>query len=131
MAAALHAHWRQAHPEAGPAYWLTRSWGMLCWQSIYLAMVAVYRVGAVPALDRLGQWYEEAGLVSGFCLPLEPMIRGRSMWRSRRRALGCAAMAAAVRAVCRGAATAAQDSCIPLLADDLLAALVGARFLGG
>ncbi len=30
VAAALHAHWQQAHPEAGPAYWLTRSWGMLC-----------------------------------------------------------------------------------------------------
>ena len=54
VAAALHGHWQQAHPEAGAAYWLTRSWGMLCWQSIYLAMVAVYRVGAVPALDRMG-----------------------------------------------------------------------------
>lgn len=54
VAAALHEHWRLAHPEAGPAYWLTRSWGMLCWQSIYLAMVAVYRLRAVPALERLG-----------------------------------------------------------------------------
>lgn len=75
VAGELYAYWQQAHPEAGPAYWLTRSWSMLSWQSIYLAMVAVYRHKAVPALDRLGQGYE-AGLVSGFCLPLEPMIKG-------------------------------------------------------
>ena len=75
---ALHEYWRLAHPEAGPAYWLTRSWGMLCWQSIYLAMVAVYRLRAVPALERLGQGYQD-GLVSGFTLPTEPMIKGS--WR--------------------------------------------------
>ena len=75
VAAALHEYWRLAHPEAGPAYWLTRSWGMLCWQSIYLAMVAVYRLRAVPALERLGQGYQD-GLVSGFTLPAEPMIKG-------------------------------------------------------
>ena len=93
-------------PEAGPAYWLTRSWGMLCWQSIYLAMVAVYRVGAVPALDRLGRWYE-AGLVSGFCLPGEPMIRG-GRCVDQGGGLSAAQPPAAVRAVCRGAATAAR-----------------------
>ncbi|WP_368199146.1 siderophore ferric iron reductase [Aeromonas sp. R7-4] len=123
VAAALHAHWRQAHPEAGPAYWLTRSWGMLCWQSIYLAMVAVYRVGAVPALDRLGQGYE-AGLVSGFCLPREPMIKGevdvlikaagerlQAHWQALFAALG------QVQRLRPGFVR-------PLLADDLLAALV-------
>ncbi|MGS3174206.1 siderophore ferric iron reductase [Aeromonas sanarellii] len=123
VAAALHAHWRQAHPEAGPAYWLTRSWGMLCWQSIYLAMVAVYRVGAVPALDRLGQGYE-AGLVSGFCLPREPMIKGevdvlikaagsrlRSHWQQ-------------LFELFAGVQRLRPGFVHPLLADDLLAALV-------
>ncbi len=123
VVAALHAHWRQAHPEAGPAYWLTRSWGMLCWQSIYLAMVAVYRVGAVPALDRLGQGYE-AGLVSGFCLPREPMIKGevdvlikaagtrvRSHWQQ-------------LFELFAGVQRLRPGFVHPLLADDLLAALV-------
>ncbi|MCE9863555.1 siderophore ferric iron reductase, partial [Aeromonas caviae] len=123
VAAALHAHWQQAHPEAGPAYWLTRSWGMLCWQSIYLAMVAVYRHQAVPALDRLGQGHE-AGVVSGFTLPAEPMIRGeagvliktagerlQAHWQGQFTLLGTAQRLR-------------PGFVRPLLADDLLAALV-------
>ncbi|MGY6036795.1 siderophore ferric iron reductase [Aeromonas sp. AE23HZ002T15] len=123
LARALHDYWRLAHPEAGPAYWLTRSWGMLCWQSIYLAMVAVYRVGAVPALDRLGQGYQ-AGLVSGFTLPVEPMITGarevliaaagtrlRTHWQQLFELMG------SVQRLRPGFIR-------PLLADDLLAALV-------
>ncbi|WP_421353146.1 siderophore ferric iron reductase [Aeromonas taiwanensis] len=123
MAAALHEHWRQAHPEAGPAYWLTRSWGMLCWQSIYLAMVAVYRHKAVPALDRLGQGYE-AGLVSGFCLPLEPMIKGEvetliavAGERLQTHWQGLLALVGEGQRLRPGFVR-------PLLADDLLAALV-------
>ncbi|USV59203.1 siderophore ferric iron reductase [Aeromonas encheleia] len=120
---ALHDHWRLAHPEAGPAYWLTRSWGMLCWQSIYLAMVAVYRIGAVPALDRMGQGYN-AGLVSGFSLPLVPMIKGErevlieAAGRRLRRHWQALfeAMASGQRL--------RPGFVRPLLADDLLAALV-------
>lgn len=120
---ALHEHWRLAHPEAGPAYWLTRSWGMLCWQSIYLAMVAVYRVGAVPALDRMGLGYG-AGLVSGFSLPALPMIRGErevlieaAGRRLRRHWQGLFETMASGQRLRPGFVR-------PLLADDLLAALV-------
>lgn len=123
MALALHDHWRLAHPEAGPAYWLTRSWGMLCWQSIYLAMVAVYRVGAVPALDKLGQHYQ-AGLVSGFSLPAAPLIRGErevliaaAGQRLRRHWQALFEMVASELRLRPGFVR-------PLLADDLLAALV-------
>ncbi len=120
---ALHEHWRLAHPEAGPAYWLTRSWSMLCWQSIYLAMVAVYRVGAVPALDRMGLGYG-AGLVSGFSLPALPMIRGErevlieaAGRRLRRHWQGLFEAMASGQRLRPGFVR-------PLLADDLLAALV-------
>jgi len=123
VALALHEHWRLAHPEAGPAYWLTRSWGMLCWQSIYLAMVAVYRVGAVPALDRMGQGYQE-GLVCGFSLPQVPMIEGE-------RAVLIAAAGTRLRRHWQqlfelmGSVQRLRPGFIrPLLADDLLAALV-------
>jgi siderophore ferric iron reductase len=123
VALALHDHWRLAHPEAGPAYWLTRSWGMLCWQSIYLAMVAVYRVGAVPALDKLGQGHQ-GGLVSGFSLPLAPMIKGErevliaaAGTRLRRHWQQLFELMASVQRLRPGFIR-------PLLADDLLAALV-------
>nr|WP_161618903.1 siderophore ferric iron reductase [Aeromonas molluscorum] len=123
VALALHDHWRLAHPEAGPAYWLTRSWGMLCWQSIYLAMVAVYRVGAVPALDKLGLAYS-AGLVSGFTLPASPLIRGEQVVlieaagrRLRRHWQRLFEMFASEMRLRPGFVR-------PLLADDLLAALV-------
>lgn len=123
LALALHEHWRHAHPEAGPAYWLTRSWGMLCWQSIYLAMVAVYRAGTVPALDRLGQGYQ-GGLVSGFSLPVAPMIRGE-------REVLIAAAGTRLRShwqqlfeLMAGVQRLRPGFIRPLLADDLLAALV-------
>ncbi|MEG0009349.1 MAG: siderophore ferric iron reductase [Aeromonas sp.] len=123
VALALHDHWRLAHPEAGPAYWLTRSWGMLCWQSIYLAMVAVYRVGAVPALDKLGQGHQ-GGLVSGFSLPLVPMIKGE-------REVLIAAAGTRLRMHWQelfelmGSVQRLRPGFIrPLLADDLLSALV-------
>jgi siderophore ferric iron reductase len=96
---------------------------MLCWQSIYLAMVAVYRHRAVPALDRLGQGHE-AGVVSGFTLPAEPMIRGeagvliktagerlQAHWQGQFTLLGTAQRLR-------------PGFVRPLLADDLLAALV-------
>ncbi|WP_223916990.1 siderophore ferric iron reductase, partial [Aeromonas caviae] len=123
VAAALHAHWQQAHPEAGPAYWLTRSWGMLCWQSIYLAMVAVYRHQAVPALDRLGQGHE-AGVVSGFTLPAEPMIRGEAGVLIKTAGERLQAHWQGLFTLLGTAQRLRPGFVRPLLADDLLAALV-------
>ncbi|MGE6223125.1 siderophore ferric iron reductase [Aeromonas media] len=120
---ALHDHWRLAHPEAGPAYWLTRSWGMLCWQSIYLAMVAVYRVGAVPALDRMGQGYQE-GLVSGFSLPAEPMIKGEVKTLIKAAGERLQAHWQELFALLGEVQRLRPGFVRPLLADDLLAALV-------
>ncbi|WP_111874782.1 siderophore ferric iron reductase [Aeromonas bivalvium] len=123
VAKALHGHWQQAHPEAGPAYWLTRSWGMLCWQSIYLAMVAVYRHQAVPALDRMGQGYQ-AGLVSGFTLPVEPMIRGEVDVLIKRAGERLQAHWQGLFTLLGEGQRLRPGFVRPLLADDLLAALV-------
>lgn len=123
VAAALHGHWQQTHPEAGAAYWLTRSWGMLCWQSIYLAMVAVYRVGAVPALDRMGQGYQE-GLVSGFSLPAEPMIKGEVKTLIKVAGERLQAHWQELFALLGEVQRLRPGFVRPLLADDLLAALV-------
>ncbi|KZN14416.1 siderophore ferric iron reductase [Marinomonas sp. TW1] len=45
----LHETIHQAHPETGAPYWRIRSWGLLCWQPIYLALICVYHLRAVPS----------------------------------------------------------------------------------
>ncbi len=66
--AALHAHWRNAHPEAGPHYWSARSWSQLVWQPVFLTVLSVHMGGLVPRLAHAGQSMRE-GVVCGFSLP--------------------------------------------------------------
>jgi siderophore ferric iron reductase len=66
--AALHVHWRHAHPEAGPLYWSARSWSQLVWQPVYLTVLGVHLVGLMPRLARVGQSVRD-GAVCGFSLP--------------------------------------------------------------
>ncbi|HDZ56769.1 MAG TPA: siderophore ferric iron reductase [Pseudomonas xinjiangensis] len=66
--ASLHGHWQQAHPEAGPHYWSTRSWTLLIWQPVYLSLLAVHLANRAPCLAQMGQSVE-SGFVGGFCLP--------------------------------------------------------------
>lgn len=68
QAPALLAAWQQAHPEAGPLYWASRSWGMLVWQPAYLCVLSVHLAGALPALDGLRQ-DRTGGNTGGFSLP--------------------------------------------------------------
>ncbi|MGK9065348.1 siderophore ferric iron reductase [Stutzerimonas chloritidismutans] len=76
--AALHAHWQQHHPEAGPHYWSARSWSLLIWQPIYLSVLAVYLCGRAPCLANMGQSMNE-GSVHGFRLPAHCPYRGQPM----------------------------------------------------
>lgn len=68
--AELHAHWRSAHPEAGPLYWSARSWSQLVWQPVYLTVLGVHLSGLVPRLAKVGQTMHE-GVVCGYCLPAQ------------------------------------------------------------
>lgn len=73
----LYGYWRQQHPEAGQLYWLTRSWTMLSWQPIYLSLLSVYGIQAVPELRALSQTLHlEQGLVAGFSIANTPVYRG-------------------------------------------------------
>ncbi|UTH74399.1 siderophore ferric iron reductase [Chromobacterium sp. IIBBL 290-4] len=63
----LLRHWQVAHPEAGPHYWAARSWAMLVWQPLYLAVLATHGCGLMPRLAGMSQRLRE-GVVSGFCL---------------------------------------------------------------
>ncbi|SMG59952.1 siderophore ferric iron reductase [Paraburkholderia susongensis] len=52
---ALLAHWSDAYPEAGRAYWSLRCWGILIWQPIYLSVIGVHETGRVLSLARFEQ----------------------------------------------------------------------------
>jgi siderophore ferric iron reductase len=65
----LHLALQEAHPEAGAPYWRIRSWGLSCWQPIYLALICVYRLGKTPTnLSSLHQ-YQHASYIAGYALP--------------------------------------------------------------
>lgn len=65
----LHLALNKAHPEAGAPYWRVRSWGLSCWQPIYLALLCVYRLNYIPStLDRLHQFQQQAH-IAGYALP--------------------------------------------------------------
>lgn len=70
----LVAHWRLAHPEAGPPYWGSRSWTMLVWQPVYLAVLSLHLSGCLPRLAGMAQARRD-GLVSGFSLPPAGLVR--------------------------------------------------------
>ncbi|MDN3616952.1 siderophore ferric iron reductase [Vibrio gallaecicus] len=42
-------------PEAKQAYWLTRTWGLLCWQPIYLSFISIYACHGLPKIKDMSQ----------------------------------------------------------------------------
>ncbi|MCW4630297.1 MULTISPECIES: siderophore ferric iron reductase [Marinomonas] len=65
----LHKTLQEAHPETGAPYWRIRCWGLVCWQPIYLAMICVYQLKAIPLhLQNLEQ-KQQGEMVAGYCLP--------------------------------------------------------------
>lgn len=60
---------QEAHPETGAPYWRIRSWGLSCWQPIYLALICVYHLKKTPKnLDQLHQ-YQQHNYIAGYALP--------------------------------------------------------------
>ena len=53
------------HPEAGSAYWLTRTWTLLCWQPIYVAFISIYACRGLPKLSTIRQRIHPQ-FISGF-----------------------------------------------------------------
>lgn len=59
-------HDLQTHaPEAGAAYWLTRTWDLLCWQPLSLALISIYYLSALPNIQVIRQ-FTHPQWVSGF-----------------------------------------------------------------
>ena len=55
-------------PEAGLPYWRVRTWGLLLWQPLYIAVLSVYQVQAIPNLSRLIQ-RQQGNFTLGYQLP--------------------------------------------------------------
>ena len=75
---ALHQTLKEAHPETGAPYWRIRTWGLTCWQPIYLALICVYQLKMVPLGLRHLEQKQEGEMVSGYRLPGRRMARGLS-----------------------------------------------------
>ena len=45
----------EASPEAKQAYWLTRTWGLLCWQPLYLSFISIYACHGLPKIKDMSQ----------------------------------------------------------------------------
>lgn len=65
----LHNTLREAHPETGAPYWRIRCWGLACWQPIYLAMICVYQLKAVPLRLQDIEQKQSGEMVAGYFLP--------------------------------------------------------------
>lgn len=66
----------QAAPEGGQAFWLTRTWGLLCWQPIFIAFVAIYTSKKLPQLTRIAQ-YRQPLFVAGYSFEQHEWRQGR------------------------------------------------------
>lgn len=62
---ALYDRLSQRSKEAGNAYWLTRTWDLLCWQPIYLAFISVYQLNAIPDFKNMSQSVQ-SDFIAGF-----------------------------------------------------------------
>ena len=61
--------------EAGRAYWLTRTWDLLCWQPIYIAFISVYKLNAIPDIKNINQSMHP-GFISGYRFHTSELIFG-------------------------------------------------------
>ncbi|MFT6990363.1 MAG: siderophore ferric iron reductase [Paraglaciecola sp.] len=75
LIAAVYQDLQALYPDAGVAYFRARTWALLCWQPIYLALISIYGLKALPqGLTCLAQ-KRLPGLVCGFNLPAMEFIQ--------------------------------------------------------
>ena len=55
LIARLYSEIKFSSAEAGNAYWLSRTWSLLCWQPLYIAMIGVHCCQLVPRLSTIQQ----------------------------------------------------------------------------
>lgn len=72
----LYQQLSEAHPEAGKAYWLTRTWDLLCWQPVYVAFISIYGFHTLPNIREMAQHLKPC-FVSGYRFADETHIHGK------------------------------------------------------
>ncbi len=72
----LYSQLANNHPEAGQAYWLTRTWDLLCWQPIFISFIAIYCQKSLPDLTRMTQYQKEC-FITGFSFEPHSWISAR------------------------------------------------------
>ena len=72
----LYESLKSAFPNAGQAYWITRSWNLLCWQPLYIAIIAVYQCQQVPSFIGFTQQVRPL-MVSGFSFSSSQVVTGQ------------------------------------------------------
>lgn len=73
----LYLSLKSAHPEAGSAYWLTRTWTLLCWQPVYVAFISIYACQGLPHLTQMAQQVQER-FIGGFQFEEDEVRTGTS-----------------------------------------------------
>ncbi|MGF1698589.1 siderophore ferric iron reductase [Vibrio lamellibrachiae] len=71
----LYDELAEQNPEAGSAYWLTRTWDLLCWQPVYLSFVSIYACHALPDIKKIAQ-FVQSGFIAGYQFELPDHIHG-------------------------------------------------------
>ncbi len=56
-------------PEAGLPYWRVRAWGLLLWQPLYIAVLSVYQIKAIPNTLRHLVQRQQDNFTLGYQLP--------------------------------------------------------------
>jgi siderophore ferric iron reductase len=120
---ALLAHWSNAYPEAGRAYWSSRCWGILIWQPVYLSVIGVHAAHRALSLAHLAQpiadgWTREVRLPDH--APVTGSTSALITLAAREISVCCAQMADELTPVIRLNPAAARAT----LADVVLAALL-------
>ncbi len=64
----LYQQLAETSPEAGKAYWMTRTWDLLTWQPVYVAFISIYGLQALPNLRDISQEVHDT-YVAGYSFP--------------------------------------------------------------
>lgn len=64
-------------PDAGQAYYMTRTWDLLCWQPMYIAFIAIYGLKQVPDFTTFKQQRQYQS-VAGFVFQSAAITKGEA-----------------------------------------------------
>ena len=59
----LYQSLQKMSPQAGNAYWMTRTWDLLCWQPMYIAFIAIYGLKKTPDFNYFKQRHQHDSVV--------------------------------------------------------------------